>query len=76
MARTRGETMTLTDWSGDVITPESLPEFGETPRTMIDSLVEVALEDIELGNLEVRGALRIIATIAWREGKKTRYASS
>jgi hypothetical protein len=68
--------MTLIDWSGDVITSDSWPEFGDTPRRMIDSLVEVALEDIELGNLEVRGALRIIATIAWREGKNTRYASS
>jgi hypothetical protein len=40
-----------------------------TVRSRVDELVEVALDDIESGNLRVRGALRIIAVVAWHEGR-------
>jgi len=36
---------------------------------LIEALVEIALDDIECGNLDTRGALRLIAMIAWREGR-------
>jgi hypothetical protein len=50
------------------------PGSGRAPDCPdeIDALVEIALDDIEVGNLDVPSALRQIALIAWAKGRAER----
>lgn len=50
----------------------SMAEPLRAPSEAIDALVEAALDDIETGNLGVRGALRTVAKLAWGEGRAAR----
>jgi hypothetical protein len=51
--------------------PQSEDSAQDAPA-FLEVLVEMALDDIEIGNLDVGDALRMTAIMAWREGRKGR----
>ena len=65
--------MTTDITGGTPATPDRpLPDHGGQPEPIINALVRIALDDIEIGNLTVPGALRAVAEIAWSEGRASR----
>jgi hypothetical protein len=43
--------------------------WGDAPADL-EALVTIAIDDIEVGNLDITEALRTIAMIAWHEGRR------